>query len=57
MSNTLARLRKLFGDPLLVREGLTLVPTPRAEALRQPVRDALALISGALGSPAGFDPA
>ena len=27
MSNTLARLRKLFGDPLLVREGLTLVPT------------------------------
>ena len=37
MSNTLARLRKLFGDPLLVREGMALVPTPRAEALRQPV--------------------
>ena len=34
MSNALARLRKLFGDPLLVREGLALVPTPRAEALR-----------------------
>ena len=42
MSNTLARLRKLFADPLLVREGLTLVPTPRADALRQPVADALA---------------
>jgi DNA-binding transcriptional LysR family regulator len=43
MSNTLARLRKLFGDPLLVREGLTLVPTPRAEGLRQPVQEALSL--------------
>jgi LysR family nod box-dependent transcriptional activator len=57
MSNALARLRKLFGDPLLVREGLALVPTPRAEALRQPVRDALAIIRGALDAPAGFDPA
>jgi LysR family nod box-dependent transcriptional activator len=57
MSNALARLRKLFGDPLLVREGLTLAPTPRAEALRQPVRDALTIIRGALDAPAGFDPA
>jgi LysR family nod box-dependent transcriptional activator len=57
MSNTLARLRKLFGDPLLVREGLILVPTPRAEALRQPVRDALAIIRVALDQRTGFDPA
>jgi DNA-binding transcriptional LysR family regulator len=57
MSNALARLRKLLGEPLLVREGLTLVPTPPAEALRQPVRDALAIIRGALDAPAGFDPA
>jgi LysR family nod box-dependent transcriptional activator len=57
MSNTLARLRKLFGDPLLVREGLTLIPTPRADALRQPVRDALAIIGEALGQRTGFDPA
>ena len=57
MSNALARLRKVLGDPLLVREGLALVPTPRAEALRQPVRDALAIIRGALDSPVGFDPA
>src|SRR5215471_9496600 len=57
MSNTLARLRKLFADPLLVRDGLTLVPTPRAELLRQPVRDALGLIQQALGSDDGFDPA
>src|SRR2546430_1468006 len=57
MSNTLARLRKLFGDPLLVREGLTLVPTPRAESLRQPVQEALSLIQNALDNRPGFDPA
>jgi LysR family transcriptional regulator, nod-box dependent transcriptional activator len=56
MSNTLARLRKMFGDPLLVRQGITLVPTPRADALRQPVRDALAIIAGALDRQTGFDP-
>jgi LysR family transcriptional regulator, nod-box dependent transcriptional activator len=56
MSNALARLRKLTGDPLLVREGLALVPTPRALALRQPVRDALTLIQGALGPRPAFDP-
>ncbi|MCA9611637.1 MAG: LysR family transcriptional regulator [Sandaracinus sp.] len=33
VSNTLARLRELFGDPLLVRRGRGLVPTPRAEEL------------------------
>jgi DNA-binding transcriptional LysR family regulator len=57
MSNTLARLRKLFGDPLLVREGLALVPTPRAESLREPVAEALSLIRHALDGRAGFDPA
>ena len=57
MSNALARLRKLFGDPLLVRDGPALVPTPRADALRQPVRDALDLIRGALDERTGFDPA
>jgi len=57
MSNTLARLRKLFDDPLLVREGLGLVPTPRAESLRQPVQEALSLIRHALDDRPGFDPA
>lgn len=57
MSNTLARLRKLVGDPLLVREGLTLVPTPRAESLRQPVQEALSLIQAALDDRrSDFDP-
>ena len=56
MSNALARLRRLFGDPLLVRSGPGLVRTPRAEALREPVREALILIRQALDLRPGFDP-
>lgn len=33
MSRTLARLRRVTGDPLLVQAGRTLVPTPHAEEL------------------------
>ena len=39
MSRTLARLRDTTGDPLLVRAGRGLVPTPRAIALRERVKD------------------
>lgn len=38
MSRTLARLREITGDPLLVRAGRGLVPTPRALALRERAR-------------------
>ena len=38
MSRTLARLRETTGDPLLVRAGRGLVPSPRALALREQVR-------------------
>jgi DNA-binding transcriptional LysR family regulator len=48
MSRTLARLRETLGDPLLVRAGRGLVPTPRALALRgrvsQVVQDADAVL-------------
>jgi len=37
MSRTLARLREATGDPLLVRAGRVLVPTPRALELRERV--------------------
>jgi DNA-binding transcriptional LysR family regulator len=37
MSRTLARLRETTGDPLLVRAGRSLVPTPRALELRERV--------------------
>lgn len=38
MSRALARVREATGDPLLVRAGRGLVPTPRAQALREKVR-------------------
>ncbi len=34
-SRTLGRIRQAFGDPILVRAGRGLVPTPRALAIRQ----------------------
>ncbi len=39
MSRALARLRETTGDPLLVRAGRGLVPTPRAVELREQVSD------------------
>jgi DNA-binding transcriptional LysR family regulator len=41
MSHALARAREVFGDPILVRAGRKLVPTPRAAALAEPVRELL----------------
>ncbi|MEW2578175.1 LysR family transcriptional regulator [Streptomyces syringium] len=38
MSRTLGRIRRALGDPVLVRAGRHMVPTPRALALRAPVR-------------------
>lgn len=54
MSHTLARLREVFGDPLLVRAGRRLVPTPRAQALAEPVRQLLAQAES-LRAQAGAD--
>ncbi|MBN8231042.1 LysR family transcriptional regulator [Corallococcus macrosporus] len=56
-SNALHRLRVDFDDPLLVRNGRTLVRTQRAESLRAPAREVM-LAAGRLfdqGRP--FDPA
>jgi DNA-binding transcriptional LysR family regulator len=57
MSSTLARLRKLFNDPILIREGQALVATPLAESLAQPVRDLLNGIEEVLTPQDRFDPA
>jgi hypothetical protein len=51
MSRTLARLRAATGDPLLVRAGRRLVPTPHAASLREGVRN-LTLESRAVLRPA-----
>jgi DNA-binding transcriptional LysR family regulator len=42
MSHTLARIRQALGDPVLVRAGRKLIPTPRAQAMREPVRRLIA---------------
>jgi DNA-binding transcriptional LysR family regulator len=56
MSSTLARLRRLFDDPLLVREGRTLQPTPFAESLIEPVARALTILENAVQLGSSFDP-
>jgi len=45
VSNALARLRDLLGDPLVVRHGRGLAPTPRAEELAPLLRDATARLA------------
>jgi DNA-binding transcriptional LysR family regulator len=57
MSHSLRQLRALVGDPLLVRGPGGLVPTPRAQALRAPIRRALLDLQHALRDPPSFDPA
>jgi DNA-binding transcriptional LysR family regulator len=57
VSSALGRLRKVMGDDLFVRDGNRMVPTPRALALRDPVRNALLQLEEALTSTIGFDAA
>ena len=57
MSHSLRQLRELVGDPLLVRGPGGLVPTPRAESLRAPLRRALLDLQHALRDAPSFDPA
>ena len=56
MSATLARLRRLFDDPLLVRQGRVLVTTSLAESLIDPVHEALTMIEQTLAFGSHFDP-
>jgi DNA-binding transcriptional LysR family regulator len=56
VSNSLQRLRQLLGDDLLVRGPGGFVLTPRADAIRAPLREAIALIEGCLTEEPQFDP-
>lgn len=53
----LARLRALFGDPLLLPGPRGMRPTARAEELREPLHLALEALGRALAPAAPFDPA
>ena len=46
MSRTLTRIREALNDPILVRSGRGLVPTPRALELREQVRGVVELAHG-----------
>ncbi|NUX99116.1 LysR family transcriptional regulator [Paraburkholderia youngii] len=56
LSKTLARLRLYFGDPLFVRVGLRMEPTPKALELSEPVRSILKNFRALRSEYASFDP-
>ncbi len=56
MSHTLAKLRRTFDDPLLVRGARGMDLTPRAEAMRVPVRAALVALRRAMAGADAFEP-
>ncbi|HWV10542.1 MULTISPECIES: LysR substrate-binding domain-containing protein [unclassified Pseudomonas] len=57
VSAALARLRDLFDDPLLVRNGRTLEPTMRALAILKELQPAMDTISSAVSRAREFNPA
>jgi len=57
ISAALRRLRSVFGDPLLVRDKNTMVPTARALAVAERARAALSLLDGLASAGECFDPA
>ena len=56
-SAALARLRTVFGDPLFVRGGTEMQPTPRALALAPAIHRVVETISLEVLQPAEFEPA
>lgn len=56
MSNILAQLRDLLGDPLLVRAGRGMEPTPVALELAEDLRTGVEAFSRVLSGTHGFDP-
>jgi DNA-binding transcriptional LysR family regulator len=56
VSHALAKLRRVFGDPLLVNAHGRMIPTLRAVALRGEVADILASIDALVAKRGAFDP-
>lgn len=57
VSQSLAKLRQYFGDPLFVRTSGGMAPTPRARELAPKIVAMIQLMQEALESPGDFDPA
>lgn len=56
VSNALGRLRALLGDALFVRTPGGMRPTPLAQEISGPIRQALALIDATVARERGFEP-
>lgn len=56
VSKQLTRLREVLEDQLFVRTSDGMAPTPRAEAMAGPIRQALAQLQGVIEQELGFDP-
>lgn len=56
ISGALAKLRQFFNDPLFVRSGNTMEPTPRATALIEAARQVLEKVGTDIVSTPTFDP-
>lgn len=56
VSHSLGRLRQHFDDPLFVRQGNQMIPTPTARRLAEVVRPGLGQIQGALNQFHAFEP-
>jgi DNA-binding transcriptional LysR family regulator len=57
ISHALGRLRQMFDDPLFVRHGHAMTPTPLARRLIEPVRQALRGLEVTLSKPDSFEAA
>lgn len=57
VSNALARLRETFNDPLFMRTAQGMVPTPMAQNIIGPVRQALQLLRVSVQESRTFNPA
>lgn len=55
VSHALNRLRQITGDPLFVRTGRGMEPTPHAQRMVQPLREALATLRATLQARRRFD--
>ncbi|HSS00716.1 MAG TPA: LysR family transcriptional regulator [Kofleriaceae bacterium] len=56
VSHALARLRAQLGDPLFVRRGRGVTPTPLAERLAPAIRQAMTVLDRALTARRAFEP-
>lgn len=56
VSNSLARLREMLNDPLFVRTGHSMTPTPVAQNIIGPAREALGLLRKSVQESHTFEP-